>query len=115
MDGLGSVVTRRSAEETSGEAVVVEALLWPRGPVATFGAEAHKRRFEVVAGWIGFDVEGLVSVLDEGGRVTVAPGRWCRVWNAGLEDAQFVCEARPGLQFEQQVHSIFHRRKRRRT
>ena len=100
-------MTRWSAEETNGEAVVVEALMWPGGPVATFDAVEQERRFEVIGGWIGFEVDGDVHIVSEGGRVTVPPGKWCRIWNAAIDDAQFVCEARPALDFEREVHDLF--------
>jgi glyoxylate utilization-related uncharacterized protein len=108
MIGLGAAVTRWSAEETGGEAAVVEALMWPGGPVAALAAgPGQERRFEVIGGWIGFEVDGEVQVLGEGGRVTVASGQSCRIWNAALDDAQFVCEARPALRFEEEVHTLF--------
>jgi hypothetical protein len=112
MIGLGAVVTRWSAEETAGEAVVVEALMWPGGPVAVFDGEVEQeRRFEVIGGWIGFEVDGDVRIVGEGSRVTVAPGERCRIWNAALDDAQFVCEARPALGFEAEVHDLFRPRR----
>lgn len=111
MIGLGAVVTRWSAKETAGEAVVVEGLMWPGGPVATFEEVEQERRFEVVGGWIGFEIDGHVQVAGEGSRITVSPGERCRIWNAALDDAQFVCEARPALQFEQEAHTLFRPRR----
>jgi glyoxylate utilization-related uncharacterized protein len=112
MIGLGAAVTRWSADETAGEAVVVEALMWPGGPVAAFESEPEQeRRFDVIGGWIGFEIDGRVQVVGEGTRVTVAPGQSCRIWNAALDDAQFVCEARPALEFEQEVHELFRPRR----
>ena len=112
MIGLGAVVTRWSAEETASEAVVVEALMWPGGPVAAFEAtDGQERRFEVIGGWIGFEIDGEVRMVGDGGRVTVAAGQSCRLWNAALDDAQFVCEARPALEFEREVHEVFRPRR----
>ena len=42
-----------------------------------------------------------------GERITVPAGTPHRFWNAGDEEAHFVCEVRPALQFEQLVETMF--------
>jgi hypothetical protein len=37
----------------------------------------------------------------------VAPGTPHRFWNAGEEEARFLCEVRPALQFESLIETMF--------
>jgi hypothetical protein len=46
-------------------------------------------------------------VLWPGQRVTVLAGTPHKFWNAGDEEAHFICEVRPALQFEQLLETMF--------
>ena len=102
------IVFRTTSAETNGEAVVVECFVAPRGAVAM--AHVHpsqEERFEVVRGSVGFEVGREKQVAGPGQRLTVPARTPHRFWNAGEEEAHFVCEVRPALQFEQLVETMF--------
>jgi glyoxylate utilization-related uncharacterized protein len=104
--GLG-VVIRCTTEETGGEAVVVEVFL-PEGPWRTLGEDAsQERRFEVVHGELSFKAGGRTHVVREGERFTVPAGADYRVRSTGARPAQFVCELRPALDFEERIGGLF--------
>lgn len=102
------IIFRKTSRETGGEAVVIECFVQPHGFVAA--AHVHpeqEERFEVLRGSVGFRVRKDELVAGPGDRVTVPAGTPHRFWNAGDEEAHFVCEVRPALQFEQLVETMF--------
>jgi quercetin dioxygenase-like cupin family protein len=102
------IVFRRTARDTGGEAVVIEAYVKPGGFVAA--AHVHpsqEERFEVLSGTVGFRLEREKLVAGPGQRITVPAGTPHTFWNAGDEEAHFVCEVRPALQFEQLLETMF--------
>ena len=102
------LIFRQTARDTGGEAVVVETIVRPGGFVA--GAHVHphqSERFEVLSGRLGLRV-GREEIEAGPGEVhTVAPGTPHRFWNAGEEEARFVCEVRPALDFESLIETMF--------
>jgi mannose-6-phosphate isomerase-like protein (cupin superfamily) len=101
------IVVRQTARETGGEAVVVEIRLDPRGAVAA--PQAHpgqEKRFEVLEGSVGFEVDGRRLLVEAGRRVTVPSGAAHTYWNAGDDVAQLVCEVRPALPFESELEAL---------
>jgi glyoxylate utilization-related uncharacterized protein len=102
------IVVRCSALETGGAAVVIEGFLAPDGLAGALApGTAHELRFEVVHGELQFELDGATHVATAGDRLTVPRGTAYRLWNPGGVEAQFVCEARPALDFEQQVRARF--------
>ena len=102
------IVFRRTSADTGGEAVVIEAFVRPDGAVAM--AHVHpsqEERFEVLRGTVGLKVGGETIVAGPGRRVTVPAGTPHKFWNAGEDEAHFVCEIRPALQFEQLLETMF--------
>ena len=102
------LVFRKTSRETGGEAVVVEAFVKPNGFVAA--AHVHpnqEERFQVLTGSVGFRVGREKLVAGPGQRLTVAAGTPHKFWNAGEEEAHFVCEVRPALQFEQLIETMY--------
>ncbi len=102
------LVFRKTSSETGGQAVVVETFVQPNGFVAA--AHVHpsqEERFEVIHGSVGFKVGGEKLVAGPGQRITVPAGTPHKFWNAGDDVAQFVCEIRPALQFEQLIETMF--------
>ena len=92
------LVFRQTSRETNGEAVVIETFVQPNGFVAA--AHVHpsqEERFEVLRGSVGFRVGRRKLVAGPGKRLTVPAGTPHKFWNAGDEEAHFVCEIRPAL------------------
>jgi quercetin dioxygenase-like cupin family protein len=102
------IVFVKTASETDGEAVVVETFVEPGGFVATAHVHPHQEeRFHVLRGAVGFCADGKELELEAGGQVTVPAGTPHKFWNAGTEEAHFICEVRPALQFEQLLETMF--------
>jgi mannose-6-phosphate isomerase-like protein (cupin superfamily) len=102
------LVFHKTSADTNGEAVVVECFVQPHGAVAAAHVHPHQEeRFEVLRGSVGFRVGRRKIVAGPGQRLTVPPGAAHRFWNAGNDEASFVCEIRPALQFEQLVETMF--------
>jgi mannose-6-phosphate isomerase-like protein (cupin superfamily) len=102
------LVFRKTSRETGGQAVVIETFVQPSGFVAA--AHVHpsqEERFEVLRGSVGFKVGRKKLVAGPGQRVTVPAGTPHKFWNAGEEEAHFVCEVRPALQFESLLETMF--------
>jgi len=68
---------------------------------------SQEERFEVLRGSVGFRVGRRKLVAGPGKRLTVPAGTPHKFWNAGDEEAHFVCEIRPALQFESLIETMF--------
>jgi len=102
------IVFRKTSRETNGEAVVIETFVEPNGFVAAAHVHPYQEeRFQVLRGTIGFRVGRKKLVAGPGQRLTVPAGERHKFWNAGDEQAHFVCEVRPALQFEQLLETMF--------
>jgi quercetin dioxygenase-like cupin family protein len=102
------LIFHRTARETGGESVLVETIVRPGGFVAE--AHVHPRqteRFEVVEGLLGLRVGKEKLVAGPGDVAIVTPGTPHRFWNAGEEDARFLCEVSPALEFESLIETMF--------
>jgi quercetin dioxygenase-like cupin family protein len=102
------LVFRKTSRETGGQAVVIETFVQPNGFVAA--AHVHPsqdEQFEVLSGSVGFKIGGEKLVAGPGQRLTVPAGTAHKFWNAGDDEAHFVCEIRPALQFEQLIETMF--------
>ena len=102
------IIFRQMSRDTKGEAVVIEAFVQPDGAVAA--AHVHpsqEERFEVLHGFVGFKVGGKKLVAGPGERLTIPAGITHKFWNAGDDEAHFVCEVRPALQFERLLETMF--------
>jgi hypothetical protein len=87
---------------------VIETVVQPNGFVAA--AHVHpsqEERFEILRGSVGFRVGRKKLVAGPGQRLTVPAGTPHKFWNAGDEEAHFVCEVRPALQFEALLETMF--------
>jgi quercetin dioxygenase-like cupin family protein len=102
------LVFRKTSRETGGQAVVIETFVQPNGFVAA--AHVHpsqEEQFEILHGSVGFKVGGKKLVAGPGQRLSVPAGTPHKFWNAGDDEAHFVCEIRPALQFEQLIETMF--------
>lgn len=102
------ILFRQTSRETNGEAVVIEAFVSPDGAVAMPHVHPfQEERFEILRGTVGLKVGRETTLAGPGERVTVPAGTRHQFWNAGDEEAHFVCEIRPALQFEQLLETMF--------
>ena len=102
------LVFRKTSRETGGQAVVIETFVQPNGFVAA--AHVHpsqEERFEVLRGSVGFKIGRKKIVAGPGRRITVPAGTPHKFWNAGDDEAHFLCEVRPALQFESLIATMF--------
>jgi quercetin dioxygenase-like cupin family protein len=102
------LVFRKTSHETNGEAVVLEAFVKPSGFVAAAHVHPYQEeRFQVLKGTVGFRVGGKELVAGPGQRLTVPARTPHKFWNAGEDEAHFLCEVRPALQYEQLIETMF--------
>jgi quercetin dioxygenase-like cupin family protein len=102
------LIFHRTSRETGGEAVLVETIVRPGGFVAEAHVHPHQsERFEVLEGRLGLRVGGDELVAEAGEVATVEPGTPHRFWNAGEDEARFLCEVRPALEFESLIETMF--------
>jgi quercetin dioxygenase-like cupin family protein len=102
------LVFHRTSEETDGESVLVETIVRPHGFVAA--AHVHPsqtERFEVLEGLLGLRIGGDERLARPGDVAVVEPGTPHRFWNAGEDEARFLCEVRPAIQFESLIETMF--------
>lgn len=89
------VVVRVGSEESGGELAIADLYVSPGGAVA--GEHFHpgiEEVFTVVAGSVGFRVDGREDVAGPGRRLVVPPGVVHYWWNAGDEEAHVAVELR---------------------
>ena len=102
------LVFLETSQETNGEYVLVETTVQPGGFVAAAHVHPNQsERFEVERGLVGFALDGEKVVAGPGESVVVPAGSSHQFWNAGDEEAVFVCEVRPALQFERLLETMF--------
>jgi quercetin dioxygenase-like cupin family protein len=102
------LVFRKTSRDTGGQAVVFEIFVQPNGFVAA--AHVHpsqEERFEILRGSVGFKIGRKKLVAGPGQRIGIPAGTPHKFWNAGDDEAHFVCEVRPALQFEQLIETMF--------
>jgi mannose-6-phosphate isomerase-like protein (cupin superfamily) len=102
------ILFRTTSAETNGEAVVIECFVQPNGFVAKPHVHPYQEeRFEILRGSVMFRLGDKPFAAAPGDRVLVPRGTPHQFWNEGGEEAHFVCEIRPALQFEQLIETMF--------
>jgi len=102
------ILFRTTSAETNGEAVVIECWVDPNGFVAKPHLHPYQEeRFEILRGSVVFRLDGELLPAAPGDRILVPRGAAHQFWNDGEEEAHFVCEIRPALQFEQLLETMF--------
>jgi mannose-6-phosphate isomerase-like protein (cupin superfamily) len=102
------LIFHRTSRETRGEKVLVETIVRPGGFVAEAHVHPHQtERFEVLEGRLGLRVGTEDLLAGPGDIATVEPGTPHRFWNAGEDQARFLCEVRPALEFESLIETMF--------
>jgi quercetin dioxygenase-like cupin family protein len=102
------LVFHETSAETKGERVVFETIVQPGGFVAA--AHLHPfqtERFEVLAGTVGMRHGKEKVELRAGAVVVIEPGTAHKFWNAGDDEARFVCNVTPALQFERLIATMY--------
>jgi quercetin dioxygenase-like cupin family protein len=98
----------RTASDTDGALVVVEATVQPGGFVAAAHVHPHQtERFDVLEGTLGLRLGRRTLTARGGDTVTVPAGTAHRFWNAGDDEVRFLCEVRPALAFEELLETMF--------
>jgi mannose-6-phosphate isomerase-like protein (cupin superfamily) len=98
----------RTASDTDGEYVLLEATIQPGGFVAAAHIHPNQsERFEVLEGTLCLRRGRETLTAHAGDVVTVPAGTPHRFWNPGESDARFLCEVRPALAFEQLLETMF--------
>lgn len=99
---------RRTAAETGGELVEIEATVQPGGGVAAAHVHPYQsERFEILEGTLEFRHGRRKLTATAGDVVTVEAGTVHSFRNVGDGAASFVCEIRPALQFERFIETMF--------
>jgi quercetin dioxygenase-like cupin family protein len=98
----------KTAADTGGEYVLVEARVEPNGAVAATHLHPYQtERFEIVRGELEFRLGRETITARAGDVVLVEPGTPHRFRNVGETAAIFRTEVRPALQFEQLIETMF--------
>ena len=98
----------RTAEETGGELLVLEAR-WT-SPDHVTPAHVHpamEERWHVLEGVVGFRIDGVESSIGAGETISAEPGAVHTNWNAGRGPALMRIELRPALRWEEFVRQLF--------
>lgn len=98
----------RTAEETAGELLVIEAH-WTRAEHRT-PAHVHpamEERWLVLEGRVGFRIGGEEQVIGPGERAVAPPETLHSNWNAGRGPALMRIELRPAMRWEEFVRQLF--------
>jgi mannose-6-phosphate isomerase-like protein (cupin superfamily) len=102
------LIFHKTAADTGGEAVQFETIVRPNGFVAAAHVHpAQTERFDIAAGTLDFRVARKIVRVAAGDQVIVPPGTAHQFWNAGEDEARFVCEIRPALKFESLIETMF--------
>jgi quercetin dioxygenase-like cupin family protein len=102
------LIFRQTSRETRGETVQVETIVRPDGLVAAAHVHPYQtERFEVLDGRLELRVGDHDLIAGPGDVATVEPGTPHRFWNAGQDEARFLCEIRPALEFESLIETMF--------
>jgi quercetin dioxygenase-like cupin family protein len=99
---------REGGEDTGGERLVGDLYIRPGGAIA--GKHVHSyitEWFEVLAGTVGFHVDGRDELARVGEKVEVPPGAVHAWWNAGEDEAHVLVEIRPAERFELMIQNLY--------
>ena len=97
-----------TSADTNGEYVLVETAVKPNGFVAAPHMHPYQtERFQILSGTLKFKLGRKTVEAKAGDVVTVEAGVGHKFWNDGHEDARFLTEIRPALQFEQLIETMF--------
>jgi quercetin dioxygenase-like cupin family protein len=102
------IVFRRTAEETGGAFLEMDNF-WARVDHET-PAHVHpamEERWEVIAGNVRFEIDGVTRMATTGDKVIAPPGTPHSARNVGPEPAQLRIQMRPALRWQEFVERLF--------
>jgi quercetin dioxygenase-like cupin family protein len=102
------IVFRRTAIETGGELLEMDDF-WTR-PDHQTPEHIHpemEERWEVIAGRVGFRIDGVERTLGRGETIVAPPGSSHTSWNVGGGPAQLRIQMRPALRWQEFVERLF--------
>jgi quercetin dioxygenase-like cupin family protein len=97
----------KTARDTSGELLRFEVRMAPGGLIHRHMHPKQHERVEVLCGTLRFRIKARERRLASGATLVVKPGEAHEVHNESGADAIFVVEARPALQTEKRLETIF--------
>lgn len=104
----GRILFRKTAEDTSGEALQFDVFLRPHG--FDLFEHAHPRQEErgnVVRGTVMARIGADERAFEPGDVIVVPPGTPHRFWNGTEDEAQLFVELRPALRTETMLETLF--------
>jgi quercetin dioxygenase-like cupin family protein len=102
------LIFHRTSAQTNGDSVLVETIVRPHGFVAAAHVHPHQtEHFEVLEGLLGLQIGEAELLVDPRDVAVVPPGTPHRFWNAGEQEARFLCEVTPALGFESLIETMF--------
>ena len=102
------LVFHETAAETNGMYTIADCYVTPDGAVAAPHLHPYQTEvFEVLYGKIGVKLGRETREAGAGEVIVIEPGVAHKFWNAGDDEAHFVCEVRPALQFEALLETMF--------
>ena len=113
--GRAAIVNARTGQRMSfeepGSAEVLRIECWSPASEAREPAHIHPRqesRFELLAGELVFELDGVARTVQAPGDVTIPSGARHRFWNPGPEEAHYIQEFRPALETRAFFELLFH-------
>lgn len=102
------IVFLRTAQETGGALLEMDDI-WPRGDHQTpeHIHPAMEERWEVIAGSVRFEIDGVVQTATTSETVVAPPGTPHSARNVGAEPAHLRIQMRPALRWQEFVERLF--------
>ena len=98
----------RTSRDTGGAYVLVETVLQPGATIAAGHVHPYQaERFQVLSGTVGMKVGRKKIEAGPGEVVAVTAGVSHKFYNAGDDEARFLCKVSPALGFEQLIETMF--------
>jgi quercetin dioxygenase-like cupin family protein len=101
------ITFHKTARDTGGEYVLIEAAVAPGGGVASHVHPYQTEEFEILGGSVEFRKGRDTLVAAEGDSITVEPGIIHRFRNVGSDEAIFTTKVSPALEFESFLETMF--------
>ena len=102
------IVWRQVARDTDGALLQADLFALPEAsPAAPHVHPRQEERFEVLAGTLKVNVDGVETTLGPGDVTVVPPGTPHTWWNVGHDEAHVVADIRPAMRTEMFFETLF--------